>query len=100
MRQSLEAQARGRRAGIGIIGDQIAAANLDRIHPDLHRGQIDQTFRHRAGNRMPDRTVLAGDVLVLKDHAGPSVIVLGGVRPTDKVDHLVGLDRTGSGYIE
>ena len=96
MRQLLEPQARRRSAGIGVIGDQIAAADFDRIHPDLHRRQIDQPFRHRARDRMTDRAVLAHHVLVLEHDAGAGAIILGDVGPADEIDDLVGLDRAGA----
>ena len=96
MRQQLEPQAGWRRAGIGVIGDEIAAADFHRIHADLHRRQIDQPFGHRAGDGMADGAILAHHVFILEHDAGPRAIILGRVGSADEIDDLVGLDRAGA----
>ena len=96
MRQQLEPQARRRRAGIGVIGNQIAAADFDRIHADFCSREIDQPFRHRAGDGMADGAILAHHILVLEHDAGPRAIVLRHIGTADQIDDLVGLDGAGA----
>ena len=96
MRQLLEPQSRWRSAGIGVIGNQIAAADFDRIHADFCSREIDQAFRHRAGNGMADGAILTHDVLVLEHDAGPGAIILRHIRAADEVDDLVRLDGAGA----
>ena len=96
MRQQLEAQARRRCAGVAVIRNQVAAADLHRIHADLRSRKVDQAFRHRAGDRMADAAVLAHDILVLEHDAGPGAIVLGDVGSAHQIDDLVGLDGAGA----
>ena len=96
MRQQFEPQTRGRGAGIGVVGNEIAAADFHRIHADLHRRQIDQAFRHRARDGMADAAILAHHVLVLEHDAGARAIVLGRVGAADEIDDLVGLDGAGA----
>ena len=83
-------------ARIGVVGDQVAPADLDRVHADLRRRQIDQAFRHRDRDRMADRAVLAHHVLVLEHDARARAIVRAGVGPADEIDDLVGLDAAGA----
>ena len=96
VRQALEFQAGGAGRGIGVIGKQIAPPQLGRIHADLHRGKLDETFGHRGRNRMADGAVLAHDILVLEHHAGAGAIIRAGVGPADQIDDLIGLDAAGS----
>ena len=96
MRQRLELHP-GRRVGrIGVVPDQIAAPNLDRIHPDRSRRAIDEPFRHRTGYGMTDRAILAHDIFVLEGDARAGAIVANRVGTADEVDDLVGLDRAGA----
>ena len=96
VRQLLEFEARGRLCRIGVVGDEIAAAHLERVHADFGGGEIDQPFGHRHRDRMADRAVLAHDVLVLEHHARLRAIVRAGVRAAGEVDDLVGLDAAGA----
>ena len=76
MRQQFEPQAGGRGAGIGVVGNQIAAADLHRVHADFQRREIDQAFGHRAGDGVADAAILAHHVLVLEHDAGARAVVL------------------------
>ncbi len=96
VRQFLEFQAGGRGARIGVIGDQIAPADFQRVHADLGGGEFDQAFGHRHRDRMADRAVLAHDILVGEDHAGLGAVVGAGIGPAGEVDDLVGLDARGA----
>ena len=96
MRQQLEAQAGGRRAGVGIIGNEIVPADLDRVHPDPRGREINQTFGHRTRDGMADRAVLAHDILVLEHNAGAGAIILRHIGPADQIDDLVGFDGAGA----
>ena len=49
---------------IRVVGDQVPAAELRRIHAELLRGEVDDAFGQRHRDRMADGAVLAGDVLV------------------------------------
>ena len=96
MRQRLELHAGRRRAGVSVVGDQVPATDLDRVHADLFRGKIDQPLGDRAGDGMADGAILAGDVLVLEHDAGARPIVRRVVGAADQVDDLVGLDGAGA----
>ena len=75
-----------------VVADEVAAADLDRVHADRLRGEVDEPFRHRAGDRVADGPVLAHHVLVLEHDAGAGAVVAAGVGPADEVDDLVRLD--------
>ena len=96
VRQLLEFQAGGGLRRIGVVGDQVAPADLQRVHADLGRGEFDQAFGHRHRDRMTDRAVLAHHVLVLEHHARLRAIVRTGVGPAGEIDDLVGLDAAGA----
>ena len=96
VRQLLELDAGGGLRRMGIVGDQVLLAHLDRVHADLRRGEIDQAFGHRDRDRMPDRAVLAHDVLVLEHHARAGAVVRAGIGPAGEVDDLIGLDAAGA----
>ena len=55
----LELEAGRRVARIGIVGNEIAPADFQRVHADLLRGEIDQTFGDRARDGMTDAAILA-----------------------------------------
>ena len=96
VRQQLELEARGRLCRIGIVGNEIAAAQLERVHADLGGGELDQAFGHRDRDRMADRAVLAHHVLVLEHDARLRAVVRAFVRAADQIDDLVGLDAAGA----
>ena len=75
-----------------VVGDQVAPPDLQRVHADPHRGEIDQAFGDGGCDRMADRAVLAHHVLVLEHDARARPIVRAGVGPAHEVHHLVGLD--------
>ena len=84
----------GRR--IGVVGDQVAPPDLERVHADLRRREVDQALGHRGRDRMADRAVLAHHVLVLEHHARARPVVRAGVGAADQVDDLVRLDAAGA----
>ena len=96
VREQLELQARGRLCRIGVVGDEIAAAQLERVHADLGGGEVDQAFGYRNRDRMADCAVLAHDVLVLEHDARLRAVVGAVVRTADQIDDLVGLDAAGA----
>ena len=96
MRELLELQAGRRLRRIGVVGEQIAPAQFERVHADLGGGEFDQAFGHRGGDRMADRAVLAHHVFILEHHARLRAVVRAGVGPADQVDDLVGLDAGGA----
>ena len=75
VRQRLELDAGRALRGIGVVGDEIAPADFQRVHADLGGGEFDQALGHRGRDRMADRAVLAHHVLVLEHHAGAGAIV-------------------------
>ncbi len=96
MRQRLEPQSRWRAAWVLIVADEITSPNLKRVHPDPLGGEVNQSFRDRACNRMPHAAILAGDVLVLENDAGSRPVIFRGVRSTDQIDDLIGFDGAGA----
>ena len=92
MRQLLELDAGRPGAGIGVVGNEIAPPDLQRVHADLRRREIDQPLGDRGRDRMADGAVLAHHVLVLEHDARPRAIVRAGVGPAGEVDDLVRLD--------
>ncbi len=99
VRQLLEFNARRSGSGIGIVGNEIAPPDLERVHAELRRREIDQSLGHRGRDRMADGAVLAHHVLVLEHDPRPSPVVAAGVGPTGEIDDLVGLD-SGSARID
>ena len=89
-------ESNGGRVRVGVVGDQIAAADFQRVHADLGGGQLDQAFGHRHRDRVADRAVLAHDVFVLEHHARLRPIVAACVGAAGQVDDLVGLDAAGA----
>ena len=81
---------------VGVVGNEIAAPDLQRVHADLGGGKLDQSLRHRGRDRMADGAVLAHDILVLEHHARAGAVVRAGIRPAGEVDDLVGLDARGA----
>ena len=96
VRQFLEFQPRRRLRRIGIVGEQVTPAQLQRVHTDLRRGEFDETFRHRHRDRMADGAVLAHHIFIGEDDAGLRPVVRAGVGPADEVHHLVRLDAGGA----
>ena len=96
MRQNFELDAGGAGVGVGVVGHHIAFSEFERIHAQLLRRQIHQTFGHSTGDRMTDAAILAGRCFVLEDHIQVRSIGLVPVRPTYQVDHLVTFDGAGA----
>ena len=99
MRQLLEFQPDCGCARIGVVGKQVAPAQLERVHADLGGGELDQPFGHRHRDRVADGAVLAHHIFVLEHHARQRAVVRAGVGPAHQVDDLVGLDA-GSARID
>src|SRR4051812_36467172 len=96
VRQQLEPQARRRTAGVSIVGDEISATYLDRIHANLCCRQIDQSFGYRTRDGMTHPAVLAHHILVLKYDTGAGAIVLRYIWAADQIDDLVRFDGAGA----
>ncbi len=96
MRQQFKFEPRGRLRGVGVVGDQIAPAQFQRIHADFGGGELDQSFRHRHRDRMADGAVLAHDIFVLEHHTRQRTVVRTFIGAARQVDDLVGLDATGA----
>ena len=96
VRQRLELVTGRRGARIGIVGDQIAAANLDRIEPGSSCRHIHQPLGHRERNRMTDGAILAHLHLVLKHHLQIGAIILEAIGSADQPEHLIALDHAGA----
>jgi len=75
-----------------VVGNQVAAANLERIHGDRPRRHLHETLGHRGRDRVADRAVLAHDILVLEHHTGAGAVVAAGVGTAHEIDDLVCLD--------
>ena len=97
MRQPLEPHLGGRDGRIGVVGKEVAAADLDRVHPQLRRGHVHQTFGHGDRDGVAHGAILAGRCLVLEDDRRLGPVVLEIVGPAAKVHDLVALDRRGAG---
>ena len=96
MRQAFEFQPGGAGGRIGVVGKQIAPPQLDGIHADFRRRQLDEPFGHRDRDRMADGAVLAHHILILEHDAGAGAVIRAGVRPAGEIDDLVGLDAAGA----
>ena len=96
MRERLELNARRTRRRIGVVRNEVAPAELQRIHPDPGGGELDQAFGHRGRDRMADRTVLAHHVLVLEHDPRARPVVRAGVRPAHEIHDLVCFDAAGA----
>ncbi len=97
MRQPFEAHARRRSIGIGVVADQVAPADLDRVDAQRLGRHVHEAFRHRGRDRVADGAVLAGRRLVLQHHRRGAAVVGEIVRPAAQVHDLVALDRAGAG---
>ena len=96
MRELLELDARRAGGRIGVVGNEIAAPHLQRVHADAGRRELDQAFGDMGRDRMADGAVLAHHVLVLEDDAGLGAVVRTGVGAADEVHDLVRLDAAGA----
>ena len=96
VRQVLELDAGRRHGRIGIVGEDVAAPDLDRIEPERHRGPVDQVLAHRVADRVAHGAILRGGRLVEIDHAGARPIVLVAIGPAGDVEDLVGLEHAGA----
>ena len=96
VRELLELDARRAGRRIGVVGNEVAAAQLQRVHADARRRKLDQALRDVGRDRMADCAVLAHHVLVLEHHAGKRAVVRAGVGAADEVDDLVRLDAAGA----
>ncbi len=96
VRQLLELQSRCGLRRIGVVLDQVAPPDLQRVHADLGCGEVDQPFGHCRRDRVTDRAVLAHHVLVGEHDARLGAIVRAGVGPAGEIDDLVGLDAAGA----
>jgi hypothetical protein len=96
VRELLELHARGERVGIRVVGDQVAPAELRRVHAQRASGLVDDALGQRHRNGMADRTVLAGDILVGENDIELRTVVRVPIRASGQVDHLIALDATGA----
>ncbi len=96
VREALELDARRERIGVRVVGDEVPAPEVRRVHAELRRGEIDDPLGERGGNRVADRAVLAGHVLVGEDDVQLRAVLPVRVRPAGQVDHLVALDPAGA----
>src|SRR5215467_13476625 len=81
---------------MGVVRDEVAAPDFQRVHADLGSGQLDEPLGHRGRDRMADGAILAHDVLVLEHDACAGAVVRADVRPAGEVDDLVCLDARGA----
>src|SRR5262249_13183746 len=91
-RQRLELDPGWTAGGMGVVRDEVAAPDFQRVHANLGGGQFDEPLGHRGRDRMTDGAILAHDVLVLEHDARAGTVVRADVRPAGEVDDLVGLD--------
>ena len=96
MRQDLELHAGRARAGVGVVGNHVLPPEFGRVHAELLRGEVDDALGQRHCDRVADRAVLAGDVLVGEDDVQLRPVVLVLVGAAGQVDHLVALDAAGA----
>ena len=92
MRELFKLEARRGLRRIAVIGKQIAAADFQRVHADFRRGEFDQTFGDRDGDRMTDGAVLAHEVFVLEHDARLGAVVRTVVRAAGQINDLISLD--------
>ena len=96
VRQALELHAGGRRARVGAVLHQVAAAELDRIQASASAARSTRPSVTARGDRVADGAVLAGRRLVLEHHRGLGAVVGKVVRAADQVHDLVALHRAGA----
>src|SRR5208337_2406255 len=94
--ERLEPDPRWAAGWMRLVGDEVPAPYLQRVHADLCGGELDQSLRYRRRDGMPDGAVLAHDVLVLEHHAGTGAVIRAGVRAAGEIDDLVRFDAAGS----
>src|SRR5262249_61729849 len=70
--------------------------DLQRVHADPGRGELDQPFSDRSRDRMADGAILAHDIFVLEHDAGAGAVVRTRVGAAGQVDDLVRLDARGA----
>ena len=91
MRELLEEEPGGRGVRIHVGGEEIAAAHLDRIEPELAGHPVHHGLHDERGHRVADRPVLRHRRLVLEDHAAAGVVVAEAVRARRRAQHLAAL---------
>ena len=96
VRQVLDLDAAGGDGGIGIVGEDVAAAHLDGVDAERRRGAVDQMLADRVADRVADGAVLRGRRLVEIDHRRARPVVLVPVGPARDVEHLGGLEHAGA----
>ena len=97
VRQPFESHARRRGIGVGVVADQVAPAQLDRVHAERFGREVHKPFGHRRRDRVADGAVLACGHLVLRHDRGGAAVIGEVVGPAAQVHDLVALDRAGAG---
>ena len=85
-----------RDARIGIVGHDVAAADLDGIEPDRLRRPIHQRSPTELPMGMSDSAILGRWYLVEIDHGGLAAVVLVLVGSAGDVEDLIGLEHAGA----
>ncbi len=96
MRQRLEFVAGRRRAWIGVVGNEVAGADLEGVKTRLPRRHVNQPLGDCAGDGMTDGAILARLHLVLKHDREFAAIVLELVRRAHQADRLISFDGAGA----
>ncbi len=76
VRHVLDLDAAGGDGGIGVVGEHVAAADLDGVDTERGGGAVDQVLADGVADRMADGAVLRGRQLVEIDHGGARPVVL------------------------
>src|SRR5262245_43248937 len=77
-----------------VVRDQIAAADLQRVHADLGGSEFHEPFGDGSRDRMTNGAVLTHHIFVLEYDAGTGAVIRSGVGAAGEVDDLVRFDAT------
>src|SRR5215510_2543733 len=92
VRQRLELDPGRAARRVRVVGNEVAAPDLERVHADLGGGKLDQPFGYCGRDGMADGAVLAHHVLVLEHHPRAGAVVRAGIGSAGEIDDLVRLD--------